>query len=322
MSFSEPAGRDFRIGALGIFGSLFSSRFISSWLFDLHRLSLIVERNILLSCQSSKGVGTFQQDTMISNKSLLAIMALCFTSASAYNPQNGDIRPHEDQTALRGPSNRYEKDEERQTLFLCNLVEGLFEDDVKCTCNNRWLFGEIGFTCDATDYRCTDLPVTGDYCGKASLTGKMNWFIFQVKTTLTVQACEKSAWANNTVAGDIFVGDVCMGLGVTGRIVGSSGVSSCTAKFGDVTCDSCKSCKYDVPRTNRTGVELACNNLKVKPCFPVEVATFVSGREHEQAAPIDTLKTFRPYDVTRGPGMQYAMQLIEDKVAARRLNSV
>ena len=253
---------------------------------------------------------------MLSNKSLLVALVALFSSSYAYEIEGQS-------SALRGtgPQNRYEKDMERNTAYVCNIVEGLFEGingGVTCSCTNKWLFGEVSFDCLANEYSCEDMPLTGTYCGKSGLSGKFNFFFFQLKSSIAMEACEKEAWANNTLAGDVPIGDVCMNLGVTGRVIGASGISACGGKFGDVTCGSCSSCMYDVPKTNRTGVAVSCSNLAVTPCFPFEVPAFVSGREAEQTNPTDTLANFSPTSVLGKVGMTYAVSMVEEALRRQR----
>jgi hypothetical protein len=256
---------------------------------------------------------------MISQTILIAFLAFLslFTSASGAEPMN---LVAEQQSGLRGPTTRYEEDADRNALFFCNIVEGLFptvNGGVNCTCSNRWLFGDISFDCSTTTVACKPLPLTGEYCSKTQVKGKVNWFFFQLKSSLTVEGCETSVVAKNTLAGDVAIGKVCLSLGVVGRLIGDTGISSCGSVFGDVTCASCASCKYDVPATNRTGVSLSCNNLAVKPCFPFEVPFFVAGREAEQESPIDTLKKFvDPSGIVGGPAMDYTVLKVQEAIAA------
>jgi hypothetical protein len=252
---------------------------------------------------------------MISKQSLLLPLMALATTAQAYEIEG--------QSALRGAgsNSRYEQDMERNTAYVCNIVEGLFDDvngGVTCSCSNKWLFGEVAFDCTANEYTCEDMPLTGKYCGKSNLSGKFNFFFFQLKSSIAMEGCEKGVWANNTLAGDVPIGDVCMNLGVTGRVIGASGISACGGKFGDVTCGSCSTCKYDVPKTNRTGVAVSCSNLAVTPCFPFEVPAFVAGKEDEQDDPKTALSKFKPRSILAGVAMNYAQSVVEDAVRRMR----
>lgn len=209
---------------------------------------------------------------------------------------------------------RYEQNDERQTpLWICNTIEKNFEGAVRCNCINRWLFGEIGFTCESQEAECSDLPGTGTYCAKTLFAGSFNLRYFQLATVISMRACQTNVWANNTVAGDVEVGDICFEIDLTGRLLGETGISKCQADFKDIKCVTCSECKYDVPKTNRTGVGLNCNNLKVQPCFPFEVPAIIKARG-ETTGPMDTLLSMRPKEVTLGPAMDYAMLRVEEEI--------
>ena len=184
----------------------------------------------------------------------------------------------EDLPALRGKANVDPKDS-RDLLFLCNAIESMFEEDeIACSCNYRWLFGELRFRCVYKEYRCSkNAPATkGEVCAVPTVQGRFNWFLLQLRYTATAQICNTNSWANNTYGGDFFMGDLCIDMTVQSGLTVPTGIQSCGADFFGVSCDSCKRCKYDIPKTNRTGISMKCSNAQVDPCFPIEIPIFVT----------------------------------------------
>lgn len=268
----------------------------------------------------------------------ILVASLAFFAASAHAlednvnaaPSSNELiegsMPIEDIPQLRGavlPTDREPKDE-RDVLFLCNTIESIMGPDVDCTCDYRWLFGELKFQCKYLEYQCIeDQPgFAGEVCAKPLMQGSFKWFLFQLRYEATARVCNTDSWANNTVGGDFFMGDVCLDIGARTGIAVTTGLTGCGADFFGISCDSCKACKYDVPKTNRTGVSLKCSNLAVDPCFPFEVPIFVTTATKEEVAesfkPASLVRTWVANSLLmRGPLMDKAQELVEE--SQRRL---
>ena len=260
-----------------------------------------------------------------------ALVAAIWVLAIATLPVAGKVKEEEHSTgSLRGAvhntntTSRY--DQERQALAICNVVQDMFGDTATCTCTNRWLYGDFGFSCETKEAACRKFDSgkedDGVYCAKTRLRGQLLYYFFQLKTTLKWDACQTGVMANNTVAGNVMVGDVCIGFGVTGRIVGNSGISSCSGQFGGIQCDSCTPCtKVITPlkknSTTYPGISLKCNSLEVTPCFPsFGLPIFVPGRDDGSSLdPLKTLASFDPFLATQGPAMELARQKVEQVIS-------
>jgi hypothetical protein len=221
----------------------------------------------------------------------------CATSDSAFKEflldENSGVMNQVSST-LRGagaPKN------DRDLVFLCNAIEGIFgQEEIDCKCNNRWLFGELAFKCTYLKYKCAteNVGLQGEICTIPSIEGKFNWFLFQLKYEAFGRICNTNSWANNTLGGDFFMGDLCFDITAQTGLTVPTGVTQCGADFFGVSCDSCKRCTYDIPATNRTGVSLKCSNLAVAPCFPFEVPAFVSDAKEakKQIQPVEFIRGY------------------------------
>jgi hypothetical protein len=176
---------------------------------------------------------------------------------------------------LKDPLEMTYEEHERETFFVCSIINGVLPSTISCDCTTMFFSLSIGFTCASSEYGCIPIPVVGDLCSSSSVSGQVGLNIGQLALNLNVLACADNALLNrtDTNSGEIEtteLGDICANIGMLAGLGGAS-ITDCSVNIRAQTCESCTSC---LTGSNSTGLQFSCPGL-IDVCIPINIPIFV-----------------------------------------------
>ena len=210
-------------------------------------------------------------------KSAILCLVAYFASATAldasYASSLHDTLQNEVSKSLRGrksPLEMNEEERDRETRFICSIINTAIPGAIECTCTNAILQGKIGFDCSASEPRCIGVDA-GGLCAASSVKGEIELALLQLSAGLRLEACAGQASANTTLTPvQIPLGNVCFKVAAKAGLSGV-GITECSASILGYECAACGSC---VTNNNSTGIGVECDGLPINVCLPINIPVF------------------------------------------------